>query len=310
VTLHELAFPSMGTEVRLLAADAAALPAARAQVERLAAILTRFDPASELCRLNADPRRRVRASADLRAAVAAALEGARVTGGLADPTLLDAVEAMGPRAWAQADPALRWRSIRVGTRTITRPPGVRLDLGGSAKGWIADRVAAMLGAPCAVDCGGDIRVRGAHGVEVRHPRTGALAATLELRDEAVATSGIDRRGHHLIDPATRRPAHTRAITATAIAPTAAEAEARAKAALLDGPRHLAHGGVMIAKDGAVMTAGRGVMMAGDGAVMTAGRGVMIAGDGAVMTAGRGVMIAGDGAVMTAGRGATTAGAAA
>ena len=57
VVVHELAFAAMGTHVRLLASDAAPLPAARAEVERLAAALTRFDPRSELCALNADPRR-------------------------------------------------------------------------------------------------------------------------------------------------------------------------------------------------------------------------------------------------------------
>ena len=63
----------MGTRVRLLASAPGPLPAVRAEVEQLAARLTRFDPASELCRLNADPRPVVPASADLRAAVRAAL---------------------------------------------------------------------------------------------------------------------------------------------------------------------------------------------------------------------------------------------
>jgi thiamine biosynthesis lipoprotein len=289
-TLHELAFPSMGTEVRLLASDRALLPAARGLVERLAARLTRFDAASELCALNADPRRTVPASADLRAAVRAALAGARLTGGLADPTLLGELEAAGyaasmtgrPRAplgdaltaaparrAGTPHPAARWRSVLVddAARTITRPPGLRLDLGGSAKGFVADRVAALLapGGPCAVDCGGDMRVHGGHAVRVRHPLSGEDAAVLLLRGGAIATSGIDARlwragattAHHLLDPATGRPAWTGVLTATALAPTAAEAEARAKAALLAGPlagrAHLRpFGGVMVGEDGEVV----------------------------------------------------------
>jgi FAD:protein FMN transferase len=133
----------------------------------------------------------------------------------------------------------RWREVLVAGRTITRPPGVRLDLCGSAKGWIADRVAAQLGSPCAVDCGGDISVRGVHVVHVD-----GSDATFELQDSAIATSGIDRRGDHVLDPATGRPARTRGITATALAPTAAAAEALAKAALLAGPSRLAYGGVV------------------------------------------------------------------
>ena len=289
MTLHELAFPSMGTQARLLASDAALLPAARAEVERLAAALTRFDAGSELCALNADPRRVVPSSPDLRAAVSAALAGARLTGGLADPTLLGELERSGydrsldgrartplasalraapDRRAASPSSAARWRDVRVGANTIERPPGLRLDLGGSAKGFIADRAAALLapGGPCAVDCGGDIRVHGDHAVLVRHPLTGETAAVLEVSG-GVATSGVDARAwggsaHHLLDPATGEPAWTGVVSATALAPTAGEAEARAKAAALSGPRAgLArlwpHGGVLVLDDGSTRSIANG-----------------------------------------------------
>ena len=285
--LHERSFPSMGTAVRLLASDPSPLPNAGAEVERLAALLTRFDARSELCALNADPRAVVPASADLRAAVRAALRGAELTGGLADPTLLGALERAGyarsltgaprtplrralaaapPRRPAQPHPAAAWRLVLVDDEdgTIARPPGLRLDLGGSAKGFVADRAAALLGAPCAVDCGGDMRVRGAHEVRVAHPFGGEPAAVIALSDGAVATSGVDARlwgraHHHLLDPATGVPAWTGVVSATALAPTAAEAEALAKAALLSGPgaglellaRH--GGGVLVLDDGDVVT---------------------------------------------------------
>jgi len=284
----------MGTGVRLLASDPGPLPAARALVERLAARLTRFDPVSELCALNRDPRRAVPASADLRAAVRAALAGARLTGGLADPTLLGELERAGygesltgrprtplaaalaaapRRRGAAAHPAARWRLVSVddSAGTIVRPPGLRIDLGGSAKGFIADRAAALLApaGPCAADCGGDMRVHGTHRVRVPPPASGRrpshheAAGELELHGGAVATSGIDarlwRRGagaaHHLLDPATGEPAWTGVVSATALAPTAAEAEARAKAALLAGPHagraQLPHGGTLVLDDGSV-----------------------------------------------------------
>jgi thiamine biosynthesis lipoprotein len=219
----------------------------------------------------------------LRAAVAAAIAGARATGGLADPTLLGELERAGYRATlgdrtplaaaldaaptrrpAAPQPAARWREVRVRDDAIVRPPGVRLDLGGSAKGFIADRVAAFLAmaGPCAIDCGGDMRVRGRHAVHVRHPLSGEVAAVLEVTG-AVATSGIDARvwgaaAHHLIAPATGEPAWTGVVTATALAPTAVEAEARAKAALLAGPDDgeawLRHGGVIVVEDGEVRAA--------------------------------------------------------
>ena len=155
---------------------------------------------------------------------------------------------------------------------IRRTPGLELDLGGSVKGWAADLLAARLAlyGRCAVDCGGDLRVAAGSGapweVRVRHPLTGAVAHTLRVRAGAVATSGIDARlweredgdfAHHLIDPATGVPAWTGLVAATALAPTALEAEALAKAALLSGPaagRRLLrarYGGVLVLDDGTV-----------------------------------------------------------
>jgi thiamine biosynthesis lipoprotein len=88
----------------------------------------------------------------------------------------------------------------------------------------------------------------------------------------VATTGIGRRSwldargapaHHLLDPATGRPAFTGVVQATALAPTALEAEIRAKAAVLSGPdgaaAWLPDAGVVVLDDGraAVLSAGRG-----------------------------------------------------
>ena len=78
----------------------------------------------------------------------------------------------------------------------------------------------------------------------------------------MATSGISRRSwldargrpaHHLLDPATGRPAFTGVVQATALAPTALEAELLAKAAVLGGPDAAAgwlpYGGVVVRDDG-------------------------------------------------------------
>jgi len=71
---------------------------------------------------------------------------------------------------------------------------------------------------------------------------------------------------HLLDPATGEPAWTGVVSATALAPTGAEAEALAKAALLAGPdagRALLErrGGVLVLDDGAVVPAPREVLAA-------------------------------------------------
>jgi thiamine biosynthesis lipoprotein len=253
--------------------------------------LTRFQTDSELSMLNRDPREVVPASDTMLAFVAAALIAARGSGGLVDPTVIDDLEAAGyrsslrdrrpaplalalakapARAPARPDPADRWRSLAIDrvARTVTRDPGVRLDSGGIAKGLAADLLAARLAGyeSFAIDCGGDMRIGGARRVvEVKHPMTSTIAHRIELGDGGVATSGLDRRIwrslggeylHHIIDPGRRRPAWTGIIQATAVSPTALEAEWRAKAALLSGPyrgRRILerHGGVLVHDDGTV-----------------------------------------------------------
>jgi thiamine biosynthesis lipoprotein len=294
MTLREQAFAAMGTQVRLLASPGAPLDEARERLGALAARLTRFDAASELCRLNADPRWVVPASRTLRTAVRAALAGAERTGGLADPTLLGAIERAGyarslagrrcaplgaalaaapARRPARPAPQAAWRAVTVhdGDGCIERPPGLRLDLGGSAKGLIADALTALLApaGPCVVDCGGDVRVAGRHEIHVLHPISGETMQALVLRDEAVATSGIGARvwwgadgrpAHHLLDPSTGAPAWSGVVSATALAPTATEAEALAKAAVLSGPAGAhallrRHGGVVVNEDGSVDAVG-------------------------------------------------------
>ncbi len=290
-------FPTMGTVARVVRDGDGGVDLASefAEIERR---LSRFDPGSDLSRLNADPRGTVPAAPVLRAAVAAALRAASLTGGLVDPTLIGAMRRAGygesrahvqppsllhalrtapQRRPARPDPAAAWRAVQVdeAAGVIRRPPGLELDLGGSVKGWAADLVVEQLErhGRCAVDCGGDLRVAAGRGapweVRVRHPLTGGVAHTFRVRAGGVATSGVDARlwerdgdefAHHLIDPATGTPAWTGLVAATALAPTALEAEALAKAALLLGPAaggallRARYGGVVVHDDGAVEAA--------------------------------------------------------
>jgi thiamine biosynthesis lipoprotein len=281
--------------VRLLVDRASGLDALRVQalMERLHRALTRFEPDSELSRLNAGAGRDVAVSPALLRAVRAAVWAARASDGLVDPTVVGDLERAGydrsrdgvaPAALAEAlgsapprQPAAprrpaRWAGISLdaGRSEIRLPSGVRIDLGGSAKGLAADLAVELLAphGPCAADLGGDLRVSGVHEVLVPNPLTGMLAEVLELDDDAVATSGIDKRiwwdaghrpAHHLLDPATQRPAWTGVLSATAKAPTATLAEALAKAAILAGPNAgrsilSRHGGLLITNAGAVLTA--------------------------------------------------------
>ena len=229
-----------------------------------------FDPTSELSRFNADLREVVPASEDLRHFARAVALASDLTDGLVDATLPSVIAA--PRTSPPLALALRLAPprrpargraqrprIRVDDATVRRPPGLTLDSGGLAKGLFADWSAEALAGhhAVAVDCGGDLRIIGApRTVRVTSPFDHREIHAFVLADAGVATSGIGRRawlgGHHLLDPSTGRPAYTGVVQVTAIAPTALEAEMRAKAALLSADDGwLPYGGVIVRDDGSV-----------------------------------------------------------
>jgi thiamine biosynthesis lipoprotein len=101
----------------------------------------------------------------------------------------------------------------------------------------------------------------------------------ELLQGAAATSGIGRRSwlrvdgrpaHHLLDPATGRPAFTGVVQVTALAPSGVEAEIRSKAALLSGPSRAADwlidGGAVVFDDGTLQVVEPTTTLAGDSPV--------------------------------------------
>ena len=296
---HDHCFRALGTEVRVLVDASGALDALRVQarMKRLHRTLTRFEPESELSRLNAHTGHGVAVSPTLLLATRTALWAARASGGLVDPTILDDLEQAGyARSLAGTAPAplaealanaparraaapyrpARWAAIALdASRSEVRlPAGVRIDLGGSAKGLAVDLAADLLAGhrAFAVDAGGDIRIGGMtplpRAVHVQDPLSGAIAHSFSVTAGAVATSGLQTRvwrtgegfGHHLIDPARGVPAWTGVIQATALAPTALAAETLAKTALLRGPDAgrdvlARYGGALILDDGSLALAG-------------------------------------------------------
>lgn len=266
-----------------------------AWVDDFAWRLSRFVPDSELSVLNHDPRAEVPASPLLRAAVTAAIWAAERSDGLVDPTLGGILAAAGydasmdgcePASLAEAlasaparhpaapSPAAAWRAVVVddAAGVVRRPPGTEIDTGGTGKGLCADAVAHRLGGygRFLVDCGGDIAVGGLgaqmrpFAINIEHPMTGAVVGTLQIARGGVATSGLNVRiwrgasgefRHHLLDPATGRPAWTGLVGVTAAAPSGAlEAETLTKMALLLGPEGARdvladHGGVIVHDSG-------------------------------------------------------------
>lgn len=136
--------------------------------------------------------------------------------------------------------------------TIEIPEGVRIDLGGIAKGYAADRAAEVMRKSGVenglVNAGGDIAAFGGRTwkVGIKHPRGPGIFATIPIKNRAVATSGDyerfftedETRYFHILDPATGRPARGYS-SATIIADTCTEADAWATALFVKGPEPLA-----------------------------------------------------------------------
>lgn len=290
------AFACFGGTVTVQVGGACSAAASSAEASLLDAHrrLSRFLPESELCQLNADPRGTVPVSPLLLELTAAVRRAGFISGGLVDATLVAQIEAAGyreslagEREWhltalpgvaapdpspAAPSPERGWSLVSVDRRagTVCRPPGLRIDSGGIAKGLLADLVAKGLRTypSYSVDCCGDVRIGGAEGrpraVLVADPAGGEPLHILAVRSGGVATSGIGKRSwvgaggapaHHLLDPSTGVPAFTGVVQATAQAPTAFLAEVYSKAALLCGPERapgrLPYGGVLVLDDGSV-----------------------------------------------------------
>jgi FAD:protein FMN transferase len=245
-------FRAMGTDIELhVDADNSdtALRAAETEFHRLEALLSRFRNDSELSRLNRAGT--LEASPDVVRLTELALEARAATGGRFDPTVHDALHAVGyaasfelvprdsrePAAAAACD-----GRVRVSGRRILLDDGVRLDFGGIAKGYAADRAASILATagPCLVNAGGDIAIRGGRWPVGVATSSGSI--TLELSEGALATTGRDRRIwrragrtlHHVIDPATGTSATGDLLRVTVVAADAVQAETWAKALFLAG----------------------------------------------------------------------------
>lgn len=266
----ERRFPVMGSHGHVVVVGGPADLAARAEarLQQLEARWSRFRPASELSRLNRSHGAACVVSADTVVLVDALRQAWERTGGRFDATVHDAMGAWGyGTSWPfpapvrlPATPAPAPGSAGIEARPerglVRLPEGVRLDPGGLGKGLAADLVAAELMAGGAegvlVNVGGDLRATGASPdpdggpwrVAIEHPdRPDDDVAMVELHDGAVATSTSRRRrwtdadgggAHHLLDPATGRPADRPWTQVSVVTGSAWWAEVLTKVVFLDG----------------------------------------------------------------------------
>lgn len=232
---------------------------------------SRFRDDSELSDLNRSAGIWFSASPEMFDMVSLAYSGYQDTGGLFNPGILPALERSG---YDRSMELIRGRSLTAPApgeyvpdngaqfsqvrfnndrRQISLPLGLRIDLGGIAKGWIAEQAALRLSRhayACLVDAGGDLFMVGlpaheqAWNVAVEDPFDPERdLAFLKLGPGAVTTSTVTRRRwqqagrerHHLIDPRTAQPAQAAWVSVSAITAHAARAEILAKALLIGGP---------------------------------------------------------------------------
>ena len=259
----ERVWAAMGTTARIVLtgpAGEAATATVRDRVAELEHRWSRFLPDSDISRINAGAGQPVPVHAETLELLEQARAWWQATGGLFDPTVLDALEAAG----YDRDRFLGHGAVRVGrpapgcagleldpeALTAMVPTGVRVDVGGIGKGRAVDLVAEELvhHPGGLVDLGGDLRAWGRSpggdgwAIEVEDLRDGSPVALLGLQEGAVATSSTLRRrwtdgascAHHLIDPRTGRPGGGEVVTVTVVAARTAPAEVLAKAALLTG----------------------------------------------------------------------------
>ncbi len=217
------------------------LAAGERWVRHLAARITRFDESSELSLLNA-ANDWVGVSSELEQLLRASLRAFEWSGGLVNVAVLPSMLAIGyTRPLAQgptaaclghahaAPPLPDVLIVKPGRARLA--PNARIDLGGIAKGWMADRLCERLGDNSLVNLGGDLFARGEWPVAI-------AAKTYMLRNLGAATSSTRKRRwgdlHHLIDPRTGLPATSGLEEVSVVADTALDAEILAKTKLISG----------------------------------------------------------------------------
>lgn len=260
----EIRFAAFDTGVRIRAYGATdtctpALEQAYADCRRYEQLFSRTIPDSDISRINAARSAWVEVNADTAELIERALAYCAASHGVFDITigtasrLWNLKEGVIPPAEALAEAVqhVDWRGVQVNrsgnaTRVRLDDPAAMIDLGGIAKGWIADALDHMLEragvCACVIDLGGNVFMRGSKPdgspwkVGLPHPAQGhagsALAGTIELEGGSIVTSGIYERAcmhdgvlyHHVLSPRTGMPIETEYPAVSVICERSIDAE--------------------------------------------------------------------------------------
>ena len=244
----------------------------QSRLDRVETLMSTWDSTSELSRFNRSADTSWTSLSDETIAVLViATDVGRASGGALDVTVGPLVSAWGFGPGERVSPAIPTASVRdsllslVGAdrirvdandRTAAKAkPGVVVDLSAVAKGYAVDRAAegvSRMGAESfALEVGGEVRARGSRpdgtlwrvAIDAPVPDSRTIFRVLELRDEAIATSGDYRnfyeidgvRYAHILDPRTGEPVRWEGFSVSVLHSDAALADAWATALSVLGP---------------------------------------------------------------------------
>ncbi len=213
------------------------IDACSGEVRRLEMILSRHIPDSEISKINRSaPGTEISISPEMREVLTAAGRVHAMTGGRFDPTVTPLIELWkkaGKDGRLPAEETVKtvlehvgFENVEIGESTLVLKNGVKIDLGGIAKGFIVDKLVSLLkkrGETAGiVNAGGDLRVfgekKGGFVVGITDPFvertvTPALIKKAVITSGAFVTSGSyerfsiieGKRYSHIIDPVTGYP---------------------------------------------------------------------------------------------------------
>jgi len=274
----DLKEPAMGTEVHFVAyttrelgetAIREAMLRAHAEIKRVEGVMTSWHDTSEIGQINANAGSPVPVSDETMEVLEKARWASQISGGVFDITFHalgdlwkfgDAAEdepkLPDPKLVREKKKLVDYRKVKVdaAAHTVSIGKGMRIDLGGIAKGYAVDRAAGVLKAAglksFLAQAGGDLYGAGSKpdgapwvsGIQDPRGAEGAFFAIIELQDHAFSTAGDyaraffvgGKRYHHIIDPRTGYPA-TACRSVTVWAGDAFTADAIDDAVFILGP---------------------------------------------------------------------------
>lgn len=243
----------MGTFVEVVSSDKRAAHIAFGEIKRIEGLLSKYNPESEIAKLNKSGKLKV--SADTFYIIKKAKEFWQLSGGAFDISVAPLADL-----WGFSDKKFvlpKREEIKkilslVGSDKIIltdkdnvvefKLPGMKIDLGAIAKGYAVDCAVNKLKEAgiknCLINAGGQIYCLGsrfgrAWTIAIRDPHKAGIIDYLELKDKAVATSGDyeqyftrdNKRYSHIFDPQSGYPADSGVVSVTVVSQEGLAADA-------------------------------------------------------------------------------------